>query len=228
MKEEQHVPQPPLCMKRNLVIGGVVAAALHAGVLLGFPRGPVPMAIQDEDVIEVRYPPLPPPEEPPEIIYSAGESRDRENPKPPAPRSADLPDPRLSDFHVETNTRPAVDVPGVVSIPAVDIPSGPGRGSGHGFFESVQLDNPPRTRTQVPPNYPHEARTARLKGEVLVEFTVDEAGRVLNPHIVRSSDRVFDDATLRAVSKWRFEPGRRLGKIVRFRMAVPVVFNLGE
>ena len=90
------------------------------------------------------------------------------------------------------------------------------------------LDNTPRTRFQPAPHYPPSARSTGLTGEVLVEFTVDESGRVLDPHIVRSSDRMFEEPSLRAVAKWQFEPGRSGGRIVRFRMAVPVVFNLNE
>jgi protein TonB len=43
---------------------------------------------------------------------------------------------------------------------------------------------------------------------------------------VRSSSHAFEEPTLRAIAKWRFEPGRRGGQIVRFRMQVPVVFKL--
>ena len=50
---------------------------------------------------------------------------------------------------------------------------------------------------------------------------IDLAGEV-----VESSDRVFEEAAVRAVAKWRFEPGRRDGRVVRFRMAVPIVFAL--
>jgi protein TonB len=62
----------------------------------------------------------------------------------------------------------------------------------------------------------------------MVEFVVDESGNVLNPRVVSSSDRAFEENTLRAVAKWKFEPGRRDGRTVRFRMSVPVVFKLGE
>ena len=31
---------------------------------------------------------------------------------------------------------------------------------------------------------------------------------------------------VRAVSKWKFKPGRRGGKAVNTRMSVPIVFNL--
>jgi protein TonB len=67
-----------------------------------------------------------------------------------------------------------------------------------------------------------------MTGEVLVEFMVDESGAVRDPRIIRSSDRVFEESAVRAVSRWRFEPGRRNGAIVRFKMAVPIVFTLAE
>ena len=55
-------------------------------------------------------------------------------------------------------------------------------------------------------------------------YVVDEAGHVLDPHVVRSSEPIFEAPTLRAVAKWRFEPGQVHGRPVRFRMAVPVAF----
>jgi protein TonB len=45
---------------------------------------------------------------------------------------------------------------------------------------------------------------------------------------VRSSAQVFDEPTLRAVARWKFEPGRKDGRAVRFRMSVPVVFNVHD
>jgi protein TonB len=88
------------------------------------------------------------------------------------------------------------------------------------------LDATPRTRVRVAPEYPREAKTSGLTGEVLVEFVVDESGRVLHPRVVRSSDYRFEAPTLRAVERWRFEPGKKDGLTVRFRMAVPVMFTL--
>ena len=97
-----------------------------------------------------------------------------------------------------------------------------------GPVRSDLLDNAPRTRTQIAPVYPYEAKVNGRPGEVVVEFIVDESGRVLEPRVVRSTDPIFEAATVRAVSKWRFEPGRRDGRVVRFRMAVPVAFALNS
>lgn len=89
-----------------------------------------------------------------------------------------------------------------------------------------KLDRVPRTRVQVAPIYPVEARHDGRTAEVVVEFTVDEQGWVNNPRVVRSTDALFEQPTLRAVAKWRFEPGRKNGRPVRFRMLVPVSFAL--
>jgi protein TonB len=67
-----------------------------------------------------------------------------------------------------------------------------------------------------------------LGGEVWVEFALDEAGRVLRARVVRSSDPMFDEPTLRAVAKWRFEPGRKNGRPVSFRMVAPVNYRLSD
>jgi protein TonB len=102
---------------------------------------------------------------------------------------------------------------------------GPGRA---GLVTGGDLDRSPQTRFQAAPLYPAEARREGRSGTVTVEFVVDESGTVVTPRVASSSDRVFEEAALRAVARWRFEPGRRHGQVVRFRMAVPIHFSLNE
>lgn len=90
------------------------------------------------------------------------------------------------------------------------------------------LDNRPRAIVQTSPIYPGEAKINGMEGQVLLGFTVDEDGRVNAPYVIRCTNRVFEEAALRAVLKWRFEPGRRDGRVVRYRMAVPIVFSLNS
>ena len=113
--------------------------------------------------------------------------------------------------------------PGVIGVPE-GVPDGL-RLDG-GVLNAANLDRVPRALAQIPPRYPAEARMKGLSGEVVVEFNVDESGNVSSVRVVRSSSREFDAAALAAVRKWRFEPGRRHGRIVRFSMVVPVVFRL--
>jgi protein TonB len=61
-------------------------------------------------------------------------------------------------------------------------------------------------------------------GTAYILFVVDAQGRVENPQVQKSSDPVFEKPALAAVKQWRFEPGKRNGQPVRFRMRVPVTF----
>jgi protein TonB len=56
---------------------------------------------------------------------------------------------------------------------------------------------------------------------------VDRDGRVRNAKVLSSTDPAFEGAALSAVKKWKFEPGKRKGQAVRFRMRVPVTFPKG-
>jgi protein TonB len=119
--------------------------------------------------------------------------------------------------------------PKVLSYAPPGRPGGTLEGFGpRSITDGINLDNPPRTRLQAAPMFPFEAKRDGRTGEVLVEFVVNEHGRVLDPKVVRSSHAMFEEPTLRAVSKWQFEPGRQRGRIVSFRMVVPVVFSLNE
>jgi len=98
----------------------------------------------------------------------------------------------------------------------------------HRFTSWKELDQPPRLRHQPSPVYPIQEKTAGIAGTVEVEFIVDETGAVVNPWVVRSTHRAFEDPTLRAIGQWLFVPGRYQGKVVSFRMRVPVLFNVND
>lgn len=76
------------------------------------------------------------------------------------------------------------------------------------------------------PDYPIAMRRFGLRGQVLIDFTVDEAGRVRNPVIFQSDNPAFDEPAIKAVREWKFEPGTRDGQPVTVRQRVPIVFQL--
>ena len=216
-------------MNTRFILPAAVAIALHAFALFGFrpstarPLSP-PLAFFSRTLQPM------PPDDPP-----APEPSDED--KAVTPRgSPDLP-PDIEPPPLATDDRQQITFPtewlrpGPIH-PSPVMPSGPigdATGmdhSGPGLYDATKLDNPPRTQLQVAPVYPFEASHDGRRGDVLVRFTVDEAGRVMNPHVVRSTDPVFEAPTLQAVAKWRFEPGRRNGRAVRFQMAVPVQFTV--
>jgi TonB family protein len=81
---------------------------------------------------------------------------------------------------------------------------------------------------QVSPIYPLAMRYSHLRGEVMVQFIVDQNGNVQNPVVLNSNNPGFDEAALVAIRKWVFQPGRRDGRPVNVRMAVPIIFQLNE
>ena len=219
-------------MERHFALPITMAVMLHAGLLLGFHRSTDSGHLSLPDVRSVTRD-LIPFDLAPEINSVPDSSAPgKGSPDVEKPATGELPPPvHLPEFTIgltpAASRLPTSPVTGVdLRSPGSESGSELGIGTG-AIIRRDQLDNSPRARVQIPPPYPAEAKQRDLVGEVLVEFVVDESGAVLAPRIVRSTDHVFDEATLRAIVRWRFEPGRRDGRVVRFRMALPVVFKLG-
>jgi protein TonB len=210
------------------------AAAAHGALLFGFTKNPTPAKAPKEITHRIPFV-MPPPERDPVVIEV---DTNRAQPKaaaevtPQPVRSAEpLPVASSSPFTITPPPIPPVGDDAMRRI--LDANSGVPGGTGTALFggpivSGDLLDNPPRTRFQASPLYPFQGKKEGLSGEVFVDFMVDERGRVVEPRVVKSSHPMFDEPTLRAVAKWQFEPGRRDGRIVKFRMTVPVLFNLNE
>lgn len=72
-----------------------------------------------------------------------------------------------------------------------------------------------KVKTQVDPVYPELAKNMHLNGTVRVEVTVNEQGSVKNTKVV-GGNPVLADAAVKAVQKWRFEPGPEETKVLTF------------
>jgi protein TonB len=92
------------------------------------------------------------------------------------------------------------------------------------IFSAADLDQMPRATSQVPPEYPAELRRKKIAGTVLVVFTVDRNGRVIQPSVEQAPHPKLGSAAMAAVGRWRFEPGKRQGRAVPFKMRVPITF----
>jgi periplasmic protein TonB len=105
--------------------------------------------------------------------------------------------------------------------------NGPGNGPGDGL-EPGNGVSWPRLVREVKPNYTADAMRAQVEGLVELEILVLEDGSVGRVRIVRSLDARFglDEEAISAVRRWRFDPGRRLGKAVATRVGVELSFNL--
>ena len=82
-----------------------------------------------------------------------------------------------------------------------------------------------RTRT-VNPVYPESARKRGVEGWVELAFTVQANGTVDDVEVRNASPaEVFDDAAVRAIRQWRFEPVQRNGERVAQRAMVRLKFT---
>jgi TonB family protein len=88
----------------------------------------------------------------------------------------------------------------------------------------VSANSLKRTRT-VQPVYPEQARKRGVEGWVELAFTVMPNGTVEDVEVRNASPaNVFDDAAVRAIRGWRFEPVERNGERVAQRAMVRLRF----
>ncbi len=75
--------------------------------------------------------------------------------------------------------------------------------------------------------YPEQARNAGIEGRVIVEFVIDEEGRVTMAHVARGIGGGCDEEALRVVNampKWK--PGKQNGRAVKVFFSLAVKFVL--
>lgn len=79
--------------------------------------------------------------------------------------------------------------------------------------EKTSVDRPPRVVSRPPLDYPPEARSRGIKGFVVVRLRVGVSGQVDEALIAESEPKgFFDEAALRSVRQWKFEPGVQKGQ----------------
>ena len=75
--------------------------------------------------------------------------------------------------------------------------------------------------------YPQIAKENGIQGRVILQFVVDETGKVTDPKVIRSIDPSLDTEAIRLVlSMPRWIPGMQDGKAVAVRYTIPVIFKL--
>lgn len=224
-------------MTQRFGVPALVAATLHVVLLFGF-RPPVPIAlggiVADPPV---KLPPMPvelilPPATPPEFTNQPVRPLNKPGPVKPVTDDNSVPfkpDLALTPFAPSVTRLPTTEktLPqdwgdGSKGLPTIGGPNG------RPIFGSGDLDAAPRAKMQPAPDYPFALRQAGIEGSVNIEFDVDASGRVVSARVLNSTNRDFEDAAVRAVLKWRFEPGRRHGKAVPFRMIVPIGFTVTD
>jgi protein TonB len=114
--------------------------------------------------------------------------RERPPPTPETPRMA------FSASGIENNVAqltPVVDARGAMSRMTMSA------GSDRDVIPLVRIN----------PDYPPRALSRGLEGWVQVQFTITATGTVKDPIVVNAEPRnIFDDAALKAIARWRYNP----------------------
>jgi TonB family protein len=87
-----------------------------------------------------------------------------------------------------------------------------------------QIRPPIRTK-EVAPIYPAIAQTARVEGNVVIEATIDDEGKVAEARVVKSVP-LLDQAALDAVRQWEYQPSLLNGVPTAVVATVTVRFTL--
>jgi len=170
--------------------------------------------VQSVATSEIEPPPPPPEEEPPK----------QEKPEEKPPDLAEVQEPLdLSQLELALNPGAGGDgwMSGDFAVSLKPVVSA--ASNSDSLFSLADLDQKPRIIHQPGPTLSGQMRR-KLPGTVYIIFIVDERGRVENPIVQSTSDPIFEAPALAALKQWRFEPGKRSGQSVRFRMRVPITF----
>ena len=95
----------------------------------------------------------------------------------------------------------------------------------------IAVENMPKLKggmasLQKEVTYPALARKAGVEGRVLVQFVVDEEGRVEDAKALTSPDELLSEEALRVVRQAAFTPGRQRGQAVKTEMRLPITFGM--
>jgi protein TonB len=124
-----------------------------------------------------------------EVASKREQKAERERP-PPAP---EVPRMAFSSSSVESNVAqitPTVDASGAMS--KMSLSAGSDR-------DTIPL-------VRVPPDYPQRALSRGLEGWVQVQFTITGTGTVKDAVVVKSSSQIFEEAAIKAILRWRYNP----------------------
>lgn len=125
-----------------------------------------------------------------EVATKRDEKVERERP-PPAP---EMPRLAFSSGGIDNNVAqlsPIIDARGAMSRLSM----------------SAGSDRDVIPLVRIAPDYPPRALSRGLEGWVQVQFTITATGMVRDPMVVNAEPRnIFDDAALRAIARWRYNP----------------------
>ncbi len=215
-------PQPRWQRVVHVVVTGVGAVVLALACFLVLPllQAITQTEKADLDLRPASLAELPPP--PPPIEEEEEQEEEQEEEPPQLDEQA----PPLDLSQLELALNPGFGMGDVAGDFAINIQGLAGKDGGgvDDLFDLSDLDQKPRPVYQQQPRVTAAMRK-RMPCTVYVLFTVNENGRVENPSVQSSDDPLFEGPALAAIKQWKFEPGKRRGQPVSFRMRQPMTFK---
>ena len=145
-----------------------------------------------------------------EFVRLKRDSTPQEKKREPPKREKPQQQPPPPEMNLAKNINPGDAVGDIMPMTdtAVDLGKASSLGAGGGSSDVVPL-------VRVDPDYPPRAKQRRIEGWVDLEFTIGPAGTVENLRVLRAHPpSVFEQAALRAVRRWRYNPKSVDGKPV--------------
>ena len=218
MSDKLHKQPPDL--KERYLPAFVVGLIFSAAVLLALPISQLITEFASRnrtevDVVDYKPPPMMEQPPPPEDEQDQEEIEDIQQDREP---------PTLEQLELSM----ATDLSGFASsdftVPTINI----GGQLDEMIYELEDLTRAPRPISQRAPTYPPELRRAGISGTVILMFIVRDDGTTSNITVQRSDNPAFEEPAIRAVRKWRFEPGEKDGKAVNTRVRIPIPFKFNR
>ena len=154
-------------------------------------------------------------------------TKDRRLPDPPPPPETPPDAPDLNNQMMNMNTNLSMDMP-KIGVP-VNKGSGPFLGTLQAGDGMAGFDTDVIPVVRVPPAYPQRAKQAKLEGSVTMAGTIRPDGSVAEVSVIESDPpRLFDQAAIQAMQRWKFRPKIVNGKPEAQRARQTIEFKLGQ
>lgn len=152
-------------------------------------------------------------------------TKERQLPEPPPPPEAPQETPDFSsDMDIASANLS-------MNMPSIGVPIGQGDGPYLGTLSAgdglAAFDTDVIPVVRVAPTYPRNAKQARIQGSVTMEVLIREDGTVSGVKVLSSEPpRIFDQAAVMAMERWKFRPKIVDGNAVAQRAKQTIEFTL--
>jgi protein TonB len=231
---DKHASATAVSVAAHVIALGSIAWIVFFSVSETLPKIPTMMAFVAEAPAPVPPPPPPPPAARPASAAQPSKPAPAKGPTFVAPSAIPV------GIQPETGLDLFDDEGGVVGGVEGGIPGGVLGGVLGGMVTEVMPPPPPPPAKprrvggdlqapalihRVEPDYPAVAVAGKVSGMVILEATVNEAGAVTDVKVLRSII-LLDQAAIKAVKQWRYQPLMLNGQAVPFILTVTLTFSL--